>query len=261
MGSFSSFFDNILKHRYLMYELVVRDIKLKYRRSVLGLFWSLLQPLFLMIVLVLIFSNLFGRDIPHFAVYILAGKLMYDFFATSTKAAMRSIRNSAALIRKVSVPKWIFPVSSVLSNFVTFLISLVILAITMIVSRVPPSITMLYFALPLIYIFIFSIGVGLLLSALSVFFRDIEHLYDIVLLIVMYTTAIFYPADIVPERFQFVLQINPIFQFVTVLRDSIIFGQPLDVRLNAICLAVSVLTLVIGSVFFHRKKDQFIFHI
>jgi len=249
------------KHKNLLYELVKRDIKIKYRRSVLGVLWSLLQPLFLMIVLTIIFSSFFKRDIPNFPVYLLTGRLLYEFFSIGSRAAMRSIRRNASLIKKVYIPKYILPLSSVISNFIIFLISLIILMLTILVTDVELTASILYFFFPIIYLFIFTLGVGFILSTLTVFFKDFEHLYDIFLMIVMYASAIFYPAEIVPDKYRFILDVNPLFRFISLLRDSVLYGTPFNLADHLICLSMSVITLAIGVLLFKRNQDKFILHI
>ena len=181
-------FGNFYKYRYLIKELVSKDIKLQYRNSVLGMFWTFLEPLLTMIVLSLVFNRLFGRDsskVVNFPVYLLCGKLLHEFFTSSTKRAMRSIRSKASIIKKVYVPKYIYPLSSVMSKFVTFLISLSVLVVVILyfnlanINPITLSTNIVWAVLPVTVLFFFSLGVGMILATLNVFFKDIENIYDV----------------------------------------------------------------------------------
>jgi len=261
MRNIQRYIENFLKYRFLLKELVSRDIKIKYRRSVLGILWSLLNPLMMMIVLSIVFSALFKHAIPNFPVYLLSGRLIYDFFSQGTRAAMVSIRSSASLLKKVYIPKYMFPLSKVLSTFVTFLISMIVLLIVMLVTRVDFTLNIIFAILPLFYILLFTIGCGLIISTLAVFFRDVEHLYDVILLAWMYFTPLFYPAEIVPRKYQFLLKINPLYYIITIFREAILYGKMPSLGYNIICLSFSLLTFLLGLIVFYRKQDKFILYI
>ncbi|MBR6941401.1 MAG: ABC transporter permease, partial [Clostridia bacterium] len=194
---------NFYKYRGLMYEIVRKNIKLQYRDSVLGMFWTFLQPLLTTIILVIIFGNVFGKSnkgIVNYPIYLLCGRLLYEFYSQSTKRAMRSIRNSASVIKKVYVPKYIYPISNALANFITFLISLSVLVCFVLFFKItnhnPPHLTK-FLALapvPIIILLFLAVGVGLILSTLDVFFKDIDYLYEVFCLLLFYLTPIFYTA-------------------------------------------------------------------
>lgn len=181
---------NFYKYRYLLSELVFRDIKLKYRKSYLGILWSTLNPLLMMVVLTVVFSSLFQSDIKNFPVYLMTGQLIFNFFSEATNVAMTGIVGNAGLIKKVYIPKYIFPLSRILSSFVNLLFSIVALLLIMIVTKVTFNVSMLLFFVPLIYVLLLSIGVGLILSTYSVFFRDILHLYGVFTLALMYMLSL-----------------------------------------------------------------------
>lgn len=164
------------KYRTLLGRLVQRDLKVKYRRSVLGYLWSLLNPLLMMVVMSVVFSYMFRYDIPNYPIYLITGQIMFTFFSESTTMAMTSVIGNAALMKKVYVPKYIFPISRVLSCFVTLLFSLAAVVIVMLATRTPVTPVIVLFPLPLVYVLLFSIGVGLILSVLAVYFRDTTHL-------------------------------------------------------------------------------------
>lgn len=258
---FLLYLQNFIKYKYLFNQLVVRDIKLKYRRSFLGIIWSLINPLMMMIVLTIVFSTLFRRNIPNFPVYLLSGKLLFDFFSQSTKASMKSIRSNTGLLKKIYIPKYLFPLSAVFSTYITFLISLIVLILVMIVTNVQININILFGFLPLLYILIFAVGSGLILSTISVFFRDIEHLYEVILLAWMYLTPLFYPAEIVPQKFQILLKINPLYYMITMFREAILYGRMPSIEYNLISILIAIITLIIGLIGFYKKQDHFILYV
>ncbi|SHK24101.1 ABC transporter permease [Tepidibacter formicigenes] len=252
---------NFKKYRPLLKELVLRDIKLKYRRSVLGILWSILNPLLMMLVLTIVFSTLFKRSIDNFPVYLLCGRIIFDFYSQSTREAMTSIVSNGILIRKVYIPKYIFPISKGISTFVNLLFSLIALFIVMIVTNVKITWAIMLIPLPLIYIFIFSIGIGLTLAAYTVFFRDIVHLYSVVLTAWMYLTPLFYPVEIIPDSFKFVIYLNPLYYIIECFREIVLYGQIISLQKHLICILISLFSIVFGIIVFKKKQDKFILYI
>lgn len=252
---------NFLKYKHLLKELVVKDIKLKYRRSFLGLLWSLLNPLLMMIVLSIVFSNLFRRNIPNFTVYLLTGRIIFDYYSRATSTAMKSIISNGQLIKKIYVPKYIFPLAKSLSEFVNLLFSLIAVIIMLAVTKVKITLAILLFPLPLIYILIFATGVGLILSAYSVFFRDIVHLYGVALTAWMYLTPLFYPVEIIPTKYKFIIHINPLYHIIECFRQIVLYGQFPSLQLHLISLLIGIITLAIGMFVFKRRQDKFILFI
>lgn len=278
MSALTSYKDNFLKYRYLLKELVVKNIKLQYRNSVLGMFWTFLQPLMTMIVLSIVFSKVFGRnsaEVVNYPVYLLSGRLLYEFFTQSTKRAMRSIRSNASIIKKVYVPKYIYPLSQVLSTFVTFLISLSVLAVVIlffnIIGSNPVAITFNIFwaIIPIIILFIFCLGVGMFLATLNVFFKDIENFYDVITLLLFYMVPIVYTLDrleLEPGSWQLsILRINPLYGIIEMFRAAVLHGNEFwaffDLNQLAYTLAVAVVTFVLGFIVFYKNQDKFILHI
>lgn len=249
------------RYKWLLYELVLRDLKIKYRSSVLGYLWSLLNPLMMMTVLTIVFSTLFRFDIPNYPVYLLSGQLIYSFFSEATNMSMSSIINSASLIKKVYIPKYIFPVSRVLSSFVTLLLSLLAMVIVMVVTQVKFNWVILFFPIPLIYILVFSIGMGLLLSVLAVYFRDVIHLYSVLLSAWMYLTPIMYPINMVPDYVKRFIFWNPMYYFVEIFRQIVLYGEWPSLEMHLICLGFDLLALVTGLFVFYKNQKNFILHV
>ena len=249
------------RYKWLLYELVLRDLKIKYRSSVLGYLWSLLNPLMMMTVLTIVFSTLFRFDIPNYPVYLLSGQLIYSFFSEATNMSMSSIINSASLIKKVYIPKYTFPVSRVLSSFVTLLLSLLAMVIVMVVTQVKFTWVILFFPIPLIYILVFSIGMGLLLSVLAVYFRDVIHLYSVLLSAWMYLTPIMYPINMVPDYVKRFIFWNPMYYFVEIFRQIVLYGEWPSLEMHLICLGFALLALVTGLFVFYKNQKNFILHV
>lgn len=252
---------NFTKYRSLLNQLVKRDLKVKYRRSVLGYLWSLLNPLLMMLVITAVFSTLFKVKITHFPVYLLLGTVLFNFFSEASSSAMSSIVSGGALIKKVYIPKYIFPLSRALSSFVQMLFSLGAVLIVILIDHVPFSWTMLLFPLPLLYTLVFAIGAGLFLSVCNVFFRDTAHLYGVVLTAWSYLTPLFYPEDILPQHLRFMLKFNPLHHFISMFRQVMLYAQLPSLKENMICIGISLLTLIIGLLFFRKHQDRFILYI
>ncbi len=267
------FLNNFRKYTYLLSQLVKKNIKLRYRRSYLGILWTLIEPLLTMIVLSVVFGELLGRDntdeafagVP-FPVYVLTGRLLYSFFSSSTNSAMKSIRSNSAMIKKVYVPKYIYPFSGILANFVIFLISLVVLLGVMIfflstgAYQAPMNWHMLMSVIPLLNLFVLAMGVGLILATLCVFFRDIEYLWSVVLMLIMYCSAIFYFVSSLSADKQRLIKLNPLFGVINNFRRTF-FGQPFDMNLLIYTSVFAAATLLFGMFIFYKKQDSFILNI
>ncbi len=259
------FIKNFNKYQLLLIELVKRDIKLKYRRSVLGIFWTLLQPLLTMLVLMLVFSKIFNKGIENYPVYLITGRLIFDCFSTSTKAAIKAIRSNASMIKKVYVPKYMYPLSIVLSNYITFLISLIVLVLVMVVTDVSFTWYMLLSIIPLILILVLSLGVGLLLSSLAVFFRDLEYLYSVFITLLMYLSALFYSEETLIGTGSILalraLQLNPVYAIIKNFRLVATQGEFFHIPSLGYATAFSFGVLLIGTYVFYKQQDKFILNI
>lgn len=253
---------NAIKYCPLLKQLIMRDLKVKYRRSVLGYLWSLLNPLFMMMIVSIIFSVLFKRySIVNFPLYVLCGQILFAFFSESTTNAMYSVLGNSALIKKVYIPKYIFPLSRTASSMVTMLISLIAIGIMLIVFKVKVSLSILLLPLLLMYVFIFSLGVGLILSVVAVFFRDIIHLYSVLLTAWTYFTPIFYPAEMLEGIAWSILQFNPMYHYVTYFRNITIYSITPSLIENMICFLFSIISLTIGLILFKTKQHKFMLYI
>lgn len=250
------------QYRFLLAELVKKGIKLKYRRSYLGIVWTLIEPLLTMIVLTMVFGTLLGNKSRDFPVYVLSGRLLYSFFSAATNSAMRAIRGNSGMIKKVYVPKYLYPLSGVIFNYIIFLISLIILAVVSLVLGVYPTIYVFQMFVPLILLFAFSLGVGMILGTVSVFFRDLEYLWSVALMLIMYTSAIFYyPAKILSSNVAFLLRYNPLFCIIDNFRSAILYGEIMNMEYLSYAALASIVSLVVGFYVFYKHQDKFILHI
>lgn len=260
---------NFNRYKFLLIELVKKGIKLKYRRSYLGIIWTLLEPLLTTIVLTIVFQKLLGTSSKQgepYAIYILTGRLLYGFFNESTKVAMRSIRANSAMIKKVYVPKYLYPLSSVLYTYVIFLMSLVILALASAVLGVVPTIHILEAVISLIVLFLFCFGLSMILATISVFFRDLEYLWNVLSMLIMYCSAIFYYTTRLTGLASYLVKLNPLYCIISNFRSSVLYGRsifttPSEFQMLIYATVVSILLDIIGVFLFYKKQDEFILQI
>jgi ABC-type polysaccharide/polyol phosphate export permease len=257
----NSFIKELYKYRFLIHELVIRDIKKKYRRSVLGVLWSILNPLLMMSVTAMVFSTLFRFSVGNYPLYLLIGQIMFTLFAESTNFAMSSIIENSSLIKKIYIPKYLFPLSRVISSVVNFLFTIPALAIIILATGQPVHWQMISFILPLLLFFFFCLGIGLLLASMAVYFRDLFHLYGVLLTLLNYATPIFYPENIVPPEYSWLLAYNPLYYFVKAFRASLYDGTFPDFLLLIQCAGFALLAMAIGVCVFKRKENHFILYV
>lgn len=247
--------------RFLLSELVKKGIRLKYRRSYLGIVWSLIEPLLTTIVLVIVFGTLFNTKAETFPLYVITGRLIYTFFSNATKTASKSIRNNAAMIKKVYVPKYLYPLSVVLYNAIIFGISLTVLFLVMAYCRVTPTRYIFQFIPGVLILLLLTIGVSMILTTLNVFFRDMEYIWNVALMLIMYMCAIFYyPERLEASNFAWILKYNPLYCVISINRGAFL-GYAVDTWTWGYSLGTSVVLLVLGVLFFKKSQEKFILHI
>ena len=256
-----AFAQQFKQYRPLIRELVTRDLKIKYRRSFLGYVWSLLNPLLMMTIMSIVFSYMFRFSIPNYPLYLICGQTLWSFFSESTGAAMTSVILNGPLIRKVYIPKYIFPMSRVVSSFVTMSFSLAAILIVMLATGVHLSWYLLLFPIPLITLLFFCMGLGMVLAALAVYFRDVLHLYDVMILAWMYLTPIFYPISALPERVAWLIRLNPLYYYVTFFREVVLSGVFPEMHLWIGCIGYSILTMAFGLLVFQKLQRNFILYL
>ena len=251
----------VKKYRFLIRQLVSRDFKTKYKRSVLGVFWSFLNPLLTMSVQYVVFSTLFKSDIENFPVYLLIGIVSFNFFSEATGMALASIISNAGLITKVYMPKYIYPLTKVMSSLVNLVISLIPMVLVCLFTGVrfrPAFVLMVFFLLCLV---VFSLGVGMLLASSMVFFRDTQFLWGVLSMIWMYLTPIFYPETILSENLRIVLQFNPLYHFIRCERMCIMDGVSPEPIAYVQCLIIALAMLAVGAWVFRKCQDRFVLYL
>ncbi len=256
------YFVKLKQYIPLINNLVSRDLKVKYRRSVLGFLWSILNPLLMALVIHTVFSRLFRFQVEYFATYYLIGSLVFNFVIDATANALGSIIGAAGLIKKVYIPKYIFPIQKCVFAFVNMLFGCVAVVVVMIIQGVPFAPTIFLFPIPMIYAFIFACGFGLVLASMTVFFRDIQHLYSVFTAVWMYLTPIIYPEEmLLSNGLGIIMKLNPMYYYTHYLRSLVMYGTIPSFSENIICIVYAALMLVVGVLFFKKTQDKFILHI
>ncbi len=248
-------------YRFLLKQLVIRDFKTKYKRSVLGMFWSFLNPLLLMLVLYIVFSTLFRSSIANFSVYLLTGIVCWNFFSEATSMCLSSITGNASLIMKVYVPKYMYPFSRSVSSLVNLTLSLIPLFIVLVITRTRFTLKFLLLPYPILCLFLFSLGMGLILASIMVFFRDTQFLWGVVSTLWMYLTPIFYDVNIIPAKLMTMYKMNPLYHILRIFRVLLINGVSPEPKAYLLCFIASVVPFLIGVWIFKKTQDRFVLYL
>lgn len=259
---------NFKKYSFLMSQMISRDFKVKYKRSVLGIIWSLLYPVLMMAVMALVFSNMFKFKVEgvNYLVYLMIGFVMFNFFTEATHSAMSSVIGNFSLINKVYLPKYIFPLSKCLFSGINFLLTLIPLAVIILVTGSGDTkciINVYYLLIPYAFLcmFLFIVGIGFILSCIAVFFRDILYIYGIITTIWNYFTPVFYDISILPETLQKIFPINPLYQFIDFVRTIILYNELPSLSNFLMCAIYGVGMFLLGSIIFKAKQDKYIYYL
>ena len=249
------------RYAFLIKQLVSRDFKTKYKRSALGMAWSFLNPLLTMSVQYIVFSMLFKSDIPNYPVYLLSGIVFMNFFNEAVSMGMTSITGNASLIKKVYMPKYIYPVSRILSSLVNFALAILPLFLVMIFTGTSfrPSLLLLVF--DILCLLGFVTGMGLLLTTAMTFFQDTQFLWGVASLMWMYLTPVFYPESIIPAKLLTLYHMNPMYQYITFARICIIDGVSPEPMAYLWCIVSSLVVLALGVVTFKKNQDKFVLYL
>lgn len=251
----------LIKYRELVYQFVSRSIKTRYKRSVLGVFWTLLNPLLTMIVLTIIFSQVFRFSVDNYPIYVLCGLVVWNFYSNATSGAMSDMLWSGSLIGRIYMPKSVFAVSAVGTGLINLLISLIPVFIIALVLRIQITPAILVMPFSILLLAIFSLGFGLTLSTTAVFFGDMEPVYNVLLMIWFYATPIIYPVDVIPDQFQWLIRFNPLFYFLTIFREPLYNGTVPDLSFWIISSLLAFGMLVIGAYTFTSKTNEYAYRI
>lgn len=249
------------QYRFLFEELVKRDFAKKYKRTVLGMLWSILGPLMTLGVMALVFTQFFGRNMEHYIIYLFCGNLLFSYFKESTSNGMTALYNNAGIFSKVNVPKYLFLMSQNVSSLINFGINLLVLFIFCLFDGITFSWRFIFLLYPVGCLVIFNLGMGLILSALYLMFRDMKYLYDVFTLMLMYVSAIFYSVDVYEQTIQHLFLLNPIFVYIKYFRTIIIGGQIPSLALHLIAVGYAVIVLTIGAVIYKKNNYKFLYYI
>lgn len=270
MTAVKNIIGNFKRYKFLMMQLISRDFKVKYKRSVLGVLWSLLYPILMMAVMAIVFSQMFKFKVEgiNYLVYLMTGIVMFQYFSEASNNAMTSVVGNFGLLNKVYIPKYIFPLAKCIFVGINFVLTLIPWLLIIILTQFglgtyPASINIYYILLPYIFLclFLFTVGIGMFLSCVSVFLRDIFYIYGIVLTIWQYFTPVFYSIEILPASLQKLFQFNPLYQFITAARSVVLYGNCPSLGTLLLCGGMSLGMLAIGMIVFKKNQDKFIYYI
>lgn len=251
----------LIEYKGLIRQLVSRSIKTRYKRSLLGVAWTLLNPLLTMVVLTVVFSQLFRFDIEYYPIYILSGLVVWNFFSSTTQASMGEMIWSGALINRIYMPKSAFPVSAVGTGLVNLGLSLIPLVIIALAIGINLNISIVVLPLATILLAMFTLGVGLILAVSAVYFADMLPVYDVILTIWMYATPIIYPVEIIPSNWQWLFRLNPIYQMILLFRAPLYEGTFPDVQTWVIATLYATAALILGGLLFTSKTNEYAYRI
>lgn len=248
------------KHQFLFEELVKRDFKKKYKRTVLGMLWSVLSPLFQLLVMSIVFTKLFGRGMEHYTIYLFSGNLLFAFFKESTTSGMHSLMQNANIIKKINLPKYIFLLSKEVSSCINFGLTLIIYFLFVVIDGVPITWRFVMLLYPIMFMLLFNIGFGFILSALFVLFKDIQYLYDVFTLMLMYLSAIFYTTDVFSPAMQKLFYCNPVYCYITYFREIVLHQNVPSAALHLLCAAYAFIVLGIGCLIYKKLNYKFVYY-
>ncbi len=260
---FKNIYLNFKKYSFLLSQLISRDFKVKYKRSVLGVIWSLLYPLLNMAVMALVFSKMFKFSTPgvNYLVYVLSGLVMFNYFSEASNLAMSSVVANFPLINKIYIPKYIFPLSKCLFVGINFLLTLIPLYLVIFLTGTGLNIYHLILPYAFVCLFIFTFGFGLILSTISVFLRDMFYIYGIVITLWTYLTPIMYDISIISEKLQALFELNPLYHYINFIRQIILYHQMPTGLSFVICGVSAIVVLFIGLIVFKKNQDKFIYYV
>ena len=252
---------NLVKSKDLIINLVYRDLAVRYKRSIIGFMWTMLNPIIMTAVYTIVFSTIFRFETKDFIVYFLSAYLVWNFFSQSTTSASKCIMNAGPLIRKVYFPKIALVISVIISALVNFGAALISLLLVVTILGKGLNLAMLFLIIPVCLVAVFALGVALILASLTVFFVDVAEFYGVILMPWMFLTPIMYPTDIIPQKYLFLIKMNPMYYPIECFRMPIYQGQIPEIGMIVISASISMATLVIGYIVFLRAEDDFVYYV
>lgn len=251
----------VVDNHELILALALKDLRVRYKRSALGFLWSLLNPLFMMIILSIVFSTVMQIGVDHYAIFLIATLIPWTFFAQALSYSAESIVGNGDLLKKVRIGKSVFPVAAVLANVINFVLSLIPMALVLVVLRFPFHWTWIYMPIPFLALVMFTMGCGFFCAAANVFFRDVTHIVQIVLNAWFYVSPIIYSLSMLPPKYQIFFRFNPMLYILNGFRLAIYYGQLPTLQSVAMSLTCGAVTLAIGYFMFRRYQDTFVFYV
>ena len=247
--------EEIQQYVFALKQMVSREIKRKYARSYLGIVWSVLNPLMMMAVMSMIFTTIFKREIENFPIYYLTGQILFGFFSGATNHSMSALVDNKSLLIKVKLPKQMFVISRVLTEVANLGYTCIAYVLMLIVFRIQPSIAMILFLYDVVLMALFVLGISYILSIIYVHFGDIKHLYSVVIRLLMYMSAIFFPVESVAPALKRIIEINPVYAYIAFARICVMEGRMPDLKLWAQTLVWSLGMFVVGYFVFKKKEN------
>ncbi len=253
--------DRLKQHRFLFEELVKRDFKKKYKRTVLGMVWSVLSPLLMLLVMRLVFTQFFGRNMEHYTTYLFCGNLVFSFFSESSNQGMTSLMGNVGIFTKVNVPKYLFLFSKNVQALINFALTLAVFFLFCILDGITFTWKFIFLFYPICTLTLFNVGVGLILSALFVFFRDVQYLWSVFIRIIMYMSAIFYTIDRFSYTGQCLFLINPVYLHIRYFREIVIDGVIPPAWFHLLMLADAMIVLGLGCWMYKKYNTRFLYYV
>ena len=252
--------ERVKKYEFLFSELVKRDFTLKYKRTVLGLLWSILNPLLQLLVMWMVFSHFF-QNTEHYVIYLFAGNLLFSYFNEATSSGMTSLLENAGIFTKVNVPKYLFLLSKNIAALISFGLTLLVFFIFCLFDNISFSLNFILLLYPIFWIVIFNIGIGLILSAAYIFFRDLQYLWGIFTLLLMYLSAIFYTTNSYSYRIQCMFFLNPLYPFIYYFRSVVIYGHIPSIWLHMLIACYATIVVLLGAGMYKKYNHEFLYYV
>ena len=246
---------------FLFSELVKRDFKKKYKGTYLGMVWSILSPLLTLLIMSIIFTNFFGRSQLHYTIYLFCGNIVFSYFSESTSGSMGSLLGNAGIFTKINIPKYLFLFSRNVSSLINFGLTFVIFLIFCIIDGITFTWAFLLLVFPIICMIIFNLGVGLILSALFVFFRDMQYLWSVFTMLLMYMSAIFYTVDSFPETMQKLFLLNPVYVYIKYFRLIVIDNAIPSFQYHLLAIGYALVAFGIGALIYKKCNHKFLYYV
>jgi ABC-type polysaccharide/polyol phosphate export permease len=250
-------------HRYheLIWALALKELRVRYKRSVLGFIWALLNPLLMMLVMTVVFGSLLRFSLPHYSIFLLSMLLPWTFFSQSLAYSVESIVGNGELLKKVRVARLVFPVAALISNIINFFFSVIPLLLLIVAMRFPIHWTWVYLPVPMLGLFLFTLGAAFFFATLNVFYRDVSHIVQVILQVWFYVSPVLYSLDFVPQRYRWLFRLNPLLYMLNGFRLSIYYGLLPSVPSMVLSLGFGLISLVIGYAVFRHYEKSFVYYV